>query len=458
MNGNSVSFSRTALVLNQASSDGRRPDRAERVPALPQVAELPELAVARSGLRYQIPQLAVDRALAASNSRTEAAASPLPLTKRAVAGQAALPSALARMMVLLAAFCCSHAIADSGSELNLFAAQQAIKPPGAAPAGKEQMAAAAFSRMPVDQVRSQMLQWLAKARPDTSISEQVTQLWADDQKLKSLTAEETLDLVVESFTVADESVRQLVEASRTSGSLPAMNFEGVRSDAFFRVQVQLYQARWLTQHRYFDDALILLEPMRPEDVVDPATLFFYRAVCRLRLLQTAKAADDLTLLLKNTLDVPARFRAVADLMKQEAGIPPEGLTEVAQLMSDVQRRLDLGRADDPVQKREGEVIAALDKLLEEMEQQKKQQQQQQSGNGGGNSESQPGQQGATQSVLKGSSGQGDADRKELTENGTWGMLDKQKEAQARELIRQQFPPNFLDAISRYTRRIAEQKK
>jgi hypothetical protein len=400
-------------------------------------------------------------ALAAGNSTTEPAASALPLTKRAVTEQTPLPNEFMRLTVLLLSLLSSQSItlagADSGSESSRFAMQQEIKLPVAGTVRKDEVTATAFSRMPVDQVRSQMLQWLAKARPETSLSEQVTQLWADDEKLKSLTAEETLDLVVESFTVADDSVRQLVEASKTSGSLPAMNFEGVRSDAFFRVQVQLYQARWLTQHRYFDDALILLEPMKPEEVVDPATLFFYRAVCRLRLLQTAKAADDLTLLLKNTLDVPARFRAVADLMKQEAGIPPEGLTEVAQLMSDVQRRLDLGRADDPVQKRESDVIAALDKLLEEMEQQKKQQQQQ-SGDGGGNSESQPGQQGATQSVLKGSSGKGDADPKELTENGTWGMLDKQKEAQARELIRQQFPPNFLDAISRYTRRIAEQKK
>jgi hypothetical protein len=395
------------------------------------------------------------KALAAGNSSTEPAASAWRLTNAAVSKQSTW------LTVLLLSLSCWQTIAfagaDSGIQSNRFATQQAIRPPEAGADRKDLATAAAFSRMPVDQVRSQMLQWLAKARPDTSLSEQVTQLWADDEKLKSLTAEETLDLVVESFAVADESVRQLVESSRTSGSLPAMNFEGVRSDAFFRVQVQLYQARWLTQHRYFDDALVLLEPMKPEDVVDPATLFFYRAVCRLRLLQTAKAADDLTLLLKNTLDVPARFRAVADLMKQEAGIPPEGLTEVAQLMSDVQRRLDLGRADDPVQKREGDVIAALDKLLEEMEKQKKQQQQQ-SGDGGGNSQGQPGQQGATQSVLKGSSGQGDADPKELTENGTWGMLDKQKEAQARELIRQQFPPNFLDAISRYTRRIAEQKK
>ena len=89
----------------------------------------------------------------------------------------------------------------------------------------------------------------------------------------------------------------------------------------------------------------------------------------------------------------------------------------------------------------------------------KQKQQQQSGGGQGDGQqNQPGQQGASQSAIKGSAAEGEADRKELSENGNWGMLDKQAETKARELIRQQFPPNFLDAISRYTRRIAEQKK
>ena len=145
------------------------------------------------------------------------------------------------------------------------------------------------------------------------------------------------------------------------------------------------------------------------------------------------------------------------MMKEEAKVATEGLPQVARLMFDVQRRLDLGYSDDPVQKRQGEVIAALDKLLEEMEKQEQKQQQQGDGQGQGR-QNQPGAQGATQSTIKGATAEGDADRKDLTENGSWGMLDKQAETKARELIRQQFPPNFLDAISRYTRRIAEQKK
>jgi len=315
----------------------------------------------------------------------------------------------------------------------------------------------AFRRMPLDQVQSQLLQWLARAKVEEATAKQVTALWANKAALQSLSAEETLDRLIESFAIADDTVRRLIDSSRLTGTHEPLNFEGARAEPFFRDQVQLYQARWLTQHRFYDEAITLLESLEADAVVDPASLFFYRAICRLRLLKPAEAGDDITLLLNNTLDVPPRFRAVAELMKQEAGLETDGLPQVARLMSDVQRRLNLGKSDDPVQKREEEVIAALDKLLEEMEKQKKQQQQ--SGDGGGSGQqSQPGDRAATQSSIKGSPGEGTADRKELMENGSWGMLDKQSEAKARELIRQQFPPNFLDAISRYTRKIAEQKK
>lgn len=315
---------------------------------------------------------------------------------------------------------------------------------------------AAFGRMPIERLKEQLQHWLSLASTSEAISKQVMALWADRAVIDGLTAEQTLDRLIDSFAMADKSVQQLVESCRTTGTLKSLEFEGARADAFFRDQVMLYHARWLTQHRFYDEALVMLETLDPEAVVDPAGLFFYRAVCRLRLLRPAEAGDDISLLLNNTLDVPSRFRAVAEMMKDEVSVATEGLPQVARLMSDVQRRLDLGNSDDPVQKREDEVVAALDKLLDEMEKQK-QQQQSSDAEGQGNP-NQPGQQGAAQSAIKGSAADGEADRKNLTENGSWGMLDKQAETKARELIRQHFPSNYLDAISRYTRRIAEQKK
>jgi len=316
---------------------------------------------------------------------------------------------------------------------------------------------AAFGRMSIEQIRDRLQQWLTLSRTDETTSKQVLELWVNRAEVQDLNAEQTLDLLIDSFALADASVQQLVESCRSTGTRKALDFEGARSDAFFRDHVSLYHARWLTQHRFYDEAIKMLESLDPENVVDPASLFFYRAVCRLRLLKPAEAGDDIALLLNNTLDAPSRFRAVAEMMKEEASVATEGLPQVAKLMSDVQRRLDLGDANEPVQNREDEVVAALDKLLEEMEKQKKQQQQS-SGGQGQDQQNTPGTQGAAQSTIKGAAAEGDADRKELSENGSWGMVDKQAEAKARELIRQQFPSNFLDAISKYTRRVAEQKK
>ena len=319
------------------------------------------------------------------------------------------------------------------------------------------VASAAFGRMPIEQIKERLQQWLTLSRTEDTAAKQAMELWSDRDQIDGLTAEQTLDRLIDSLAIADKSVQQLVDSCRSTGTRKSLDYEGARSDAFFRDHVTLYHARWLTQHRFYDEAILMLDSLNPENVVDPASLFFYRAVCRLRLLKPAEAGDDITLLLNHTLDVPSRFRAVAEMMKEEVQVATEGLPQVARLMSDVQRRLDLGNSDDPVQKREDEVIAALDKLLEEMEKEK--QKQQQSGDGQGQGQqNQPGQQGAARSAIKGSAADGEADRKDLTENGSWGMLDKQAETKARELIRQQFPPNFLDAISRYTRRIAEQKK
>ena len=221
--------------------------------------------------------------------------------------------------------------------------QAAVKPVAPVKAAS----AVAFSRMSIDQVQARLLQWLALAKIDELTGRQVSGLWKDKTELENLTAEESLDRIVDSLAIADESARKIVEACRSGSPFSPPNFEGVRSEPFYRDHVQLYYARWLTQHRFYDEAIPMLESLTPESVADPASLFFYRAVCRLRLLKSSEAGDDLALLLNNTLDVPSRFRTVAELMQAEAGDNSSGLPEVAKLMSDVQRRLDLGNSDDP---------------------------------------------------------------------------------------------------------------
>jgi hypothetical protein len=163
------------------------------------------------------------------------------------------------------------------------------------------------------------------------------------------------------------------------------------------------------------------------------------------------------LLLHNTLDVPGRLRIVAEVMQQELAEQVEDCMEqISLLMKDVERRLDLGRSGQNTQKQEDAIIAALDRLLEDMDEKNKQQGG--GGGGGGSSNNPAGSQGADRSQIKGSTGKGDADHKELEEGGKWGLLNARAEAKARELIRQKFPSNFLDQIGRYTKKLAERKK
>jgi hypothetical protein len=316
---------------------------------------------------------------------------------------------------------------------------------------------AAFAPASVQDIQDRLLQWMALADLDEQTARSITGLWADVDSLQSASADELLDRVVESLASADPGVRRLVDEAN-QGSIPsAMVFDGIRRESFFRDNVQLWYARWLTQHRLYDEAQQILDMLRPDAVVDPATYFFCRAVCQQQLLDASAARDSLALLLNNTLSVPARYRAVGEMMRQQlANDSDEGMPLVARVMNDVHRRLDLGRSGESTQQQETRVVDLLDKLLEDME--KQQQQQDGQGGGGQSQQNQSGTQGASQSQVKGSTGDGEANGKTLTENRAWGMLDKQAEAKARELIRKQFPSNFLDAISKYTQKIAEDER
>lgn len=314
-----------------------------------------------------------------------------------------------------------------------------------------------FAKMPADQVRTELLQWLATSGAEQPVLEKVIARWADNEALVGLSGEELLDLLVSSFADADSAAQRLLTESHGAGPVADIIFDGIRSAPLFQDQLRLFHARWLTQHRYYDEALPLLSDLLPENVVDPAGLLFYRAVCQSQLLQRQEALNSLSLLLHNTLDVPGRLRIVAEVMQQELAAQVEdGMEQISLLMRDVERRLDLGRSGQNTQKQEDAIIAALDKLLEDMDEKNKQQ----GGGGGtgGSSNNPAGSQGADRSQIKGSTGKGDADHKELEEGGKWGLLNARAEAKARELIRQKFPSNFLDQIGRYTKKLAEQKK
>jgi hypothetical protein len=141
---------------------------------------------------------------------------------------------------------------------------------------------------------------------------------------------------------------------------------------------------------------------------------------------------------------------MAELM--EADLKPlktDSLDEVARLMADIRRRLDLARAGKTVRKQEDDVVAKLDKMIEELEKQRQQQQQQ--GAAGGSNPSQP----MPDSMPGGGSGPGNVDPKKVGSRSGWGDLPPKERQEALQQVGKDFPSHYREVIEEYFRKLAK---
>jgi hypothetical protein len=137
----------------------------------------------------------------------------------------------------------------------------------------------------------------------------------------------------------------------------------------------------------------------------------------------------------------------------EADIKPlkvDSLDEVARLMDDVRRRLGLGHAGKKVRKEEEDIIAKLEKMIEEMEKQQ-QQQQQQSGSGGSPMPANPMQ----DSQAADQKGPGNVDSKNIGKKDGWGNLPPKERQEVLQQIGRDLPAHFRETIEEYFKRLAQ---
>ncbi len=137
-----------------------------------------------------------------------------------------------------------------------------------------------------------------------------------------------------------------------------------------RMSLRTWLGRKLVRDRLYDEALPVIAEVNPTESVDPASVMFYRGACYHALLMKTEALADLRKLLENEEDCPVRFARTAQLMI--ADIKPlkeDSLDEISRLMTDVTRRLDLGRTGQTVTEQEQKVIDKLTKLIEKIEEQ-----------------------------------------------------------------------------------------
>ena len=227
-----------------------------------------------------------------------------------------------------------------------------------------------------------------------------------------------------------------------------------------RMTVRTWLGRALVRERLYDEALPVIAEVEPTESIDPGSVLFYRGACYHALLMKKEALADLRRLLENKDECPTRFVRTAQMMV--ADIKPlkeDTLDEISRLMTDVTRRLDLGRTDEDVKQQEQKIIDKLTKLIEKAEQQKKKQQQQQQQSGGGGQDSNDSQSSPMQDsrIAGGIGGNGDVDPRNFDDRDAWGNLPPAERQQALQQISRDLPTHYREAIEAYFRKIATDK-
>ena len=229
---------------------------------------------------------------------------------------------------------------------------------------------------------------------------------------------------------------------------PTMLLE-IAENAFYRTNLAIEAMRMLVDRRLFDEALAISAHVDPSQAIDPASWLFYRAVCQHQLLMREEGLASVEQLLDASWPVPESYRAVAELMRVELeALKPDTLGEIAALMDDVERRLELARGGTRVQQQEEEIAKKLEKMIEELEKQQQQQQQKQAaaGNAGNqNQSSNP----LNDSIVKGSTAPGEVDDKGKMRGGDWGNLPAREREAARIELEKAFPSNYSRLINEY---------
>ncbi|WP_231615412.1 hypothetical protein [Novipirellula artificiosorum] len=225
-----------------------------------------------------------------------------------------------------------------------------------------------------------------------------------------------------------------------------------------RMTLRTWLGRELVRSRLYDEALPVIAEVDATESIDPAAVLFYRGACYHALLMKTEALADLRRLLENEDESPIRFTRTAQMMI--ADIKPlkeDSLDEISRIMTDVSRRLDLGRTDEEVEKREQQIIDKLTKLIDKIEQQQQQQQQNQSA-GGQNGQGQ--QQGTPMedSRIAGANGNGDVDPKQRKDGEGWGNLPPAQRQEALQQISRDLPTHYREAIEAYFRKLATEGK
>jgi len=185
-----------------------------------------------------------------------------------------------------------------------------------------------------------------------------------------------LDKVSETICLGDAEAAKLLAAARNADApapveVPAL-LKDAKKSAFFRANLGLAYGRALVYRHVYEEALAALLLVKADEVSDPASYLFHRAICEHALMLKAKADDSIDRLMVDVSESPERYRAVASMMYYDMQTWKEkDLAWVARKMDNIQRRLDLKRGGKQTQQMQKEVLIRLDEMIKELENQQK---------------------------------------------------------------------------------------
>jgi hypothetical protein len=211
--------------------------------------------------------------------------------------------------------------------------------------------------------------WLKDAGKYEAKRQEFDALWADNAKT-------LLEKVAGTFAMGDAKVAALLESTRDIRTSAPTTLPEILSDnkqsQFFRSNLALSYAKILVNRKVYEEALETMKLYKPEQVVDPASFLFFKAVAEHGLMKKKEAHETIARLLDDVPTAPERYKMVAALMHfdmlgwQDRGVLDK-LATIGRKMDSVQRRLELDRLGKATQKQQKEVVMRLDELIKELE-------------------------------------------------------------------------------------------
>jgi hypothetical protein len=304
----------------------------------------------------------------------------------------------------------------------------------------------------VDDARQRVSAWLESQNLADPLRQEAARAW------QSLPQQTTHDSLLERMAITVKLVqpawwewfRQIAQENPSVQPLELALPDGASSDDFAWNHLSLYAARHLAQQQRYDGAFALIKDLAPEQVIDPATLLFYRAVCQHRLVELEDCRSTLERLRENESELPRRYRYLAQLMVRDtAGVEADSLDDISRRMEDIGRRLELGQADSDVRRREDAVIDAIDKLIKKAEDASKA--------ASASAQSAAGSQPlapAQESRIAEGKGAGKVDPKDIGNRVDWGNLPEKDREEAMQQIGRQFPAHYREIVEQYFKKLA----